>query len=222
MMPQAPGHGTAAPPAEFSRAIETCRLMQAPTRQVMSNRPEILRRTLVASTRLFRVEEIALRFSNGIEVVYERLRASDRGAVLIVPVADPDTILLINEYSAGTDSYELGFPKGRIDGEESILDAAQRELREDVGNGARRLEHIRTVTLAPGYFGHTTHIVLAQDLYADRLQGDEPEPIEVIPWSLSNFDELMARSDFTEARSIMALYMARAALLPGDSGIRIE
>jgi len=182
----------------------------------MNKRPEILRRTVVATTRLFRVEEIALRFGNGTEVVYERLRGSERGAVLIVPVADPDTILLIREYSAGTDSYELGFPKGRIDGDESILDAAGRELREEVGFGARRLDLIKTVTLAPGYFGHTTHIVLARELYPDRLEGDEPEPIEVLPWSLSNMDELMTRADFTEARSIMALYMVRDALFTAD------
>jgi ADP-ribose diphosphatase len=54
--------------------------------------------------------------------------------------------------------------------------------------------------------------VLARDLYPDPLPGDEPEPIEVVPWSLDRVDELLGRDDFTEARSIVALYRVRDRL----------
>ena len=53
--------------------------------------------------------------------------------------------------------------------------------------------------------GHLTHILLAQDLHWSPLEGDEPEPIEVYPWSLDNISTLMQREDFTEDRSITAL-----------------
>jgi len=66
--------------------------------------------------------------------------------------------------------------------------------------------------VAPGYLFHTTHIVLARDLYPRRLEGDEPEPIEVVPWKISQLDRLLQRDDFTEARSIAALYMVRDKL----------
>jgi len=71
---------------------------------------------------------------------------------------------------------------------------------------------VQSVTLAPGYLRHTTHIVLARDLYPDPLPGDEPEPIEVVPWALDRADELLGREDFTEARSIAALYRVRDLL----------
>ena len=64
----------------------------------------------------------------------------------------------------------------------------------------------------PPYFSHVTDIILAEDLYPQRLDGDEPEPIDVVPWSLSQLDELLLREDCTEARSIAALYMARDLL----------
>jgi ADP-ribose diphosphatase len=55
--------------------------------------------------------------------------------------------------------------------------------------------------------------VLAEDLYPDRLEGDEPEEIEVVPWPLADIASLLQMEDCTEARSIAALYMVRERLL---------
>jgi ADP-ribose diphosphatase len=173
----------------------------------MHEKPEILATRTLCQSRLFRVEQVDLRFANGVEVQYERLRGSPRGAVLVVALLDADTVLLVREYAVGVERYELALPKGRIDGEESILDTANRELMEEVGYAARRLRLLRTLTVAPGYLGHRTHVVLAEDLYPQRAAGDEPEQIEVVPWRLSRLDELLARDDFTEARSIAALLL---------------
>jgi ADP-ribose diphosphatase len=122
-------------------------------------------------------------------------------------------VLLIREYAAGVERYELALPKGRVEEGENIDEAANREIREEVGYGARRLTLLKSMTLAPGYFSHATHIVLAEDLYEDRLEGDEPEALEVVPWPLANIAELVEHEECTEARSIAALYMVRERLL---------
>lgn len=178
----------------------------------MRKSPHILHTETIARTRLFHVEQLDLRFSNGVEVRYERLRTSSKGAVLVVPMLDRDTVLLIREYAAGVGRYELALPKGRIEPDEALLDAANREIMEEVGYGARTLRHVTSLTLAPGYLGHTTHIVLAQDLYARKEQGDEPEEIEVVPWRLDALNELLECEDCTEARSIAALFIVREML----------
>jgi ADP-ribose diphosphatase len=54
--------------------------------------------------------------------------------------------------------------------------------------------------------------VLAQDLCEERLVGDEPEELEVVPWKLSELHTLLERSDVTEGRSIAALFIAREYL----------
>jgi ADP-ribose diphosphatase len=174
----------------------------------MSDKPTILNKTTIAKSRLFRIESLDIQFSNGELRNYERLaRGSPRGAVLVVPMLDVETVLLIREYSAGVHRYEVGLPKGKIDEGESFLEAANRELKEEVGFGARKLHHLSSFSLAPSYLEHTTDIVIAQDLYPEKLPGDEPEELEVIPWKLSKINELIASGKCTEARSIAALFM---------------
>jgi ADP-ribose diphosphatase len=181
----------------------------------MRQKPEILHRQTLAKTRLFHIEQLELRFANGVETCYERLVSPAAGAVLVVPMLDDETLLLIREYGAGMERYELSFPKGRIESGEDLLDAANRELMEEVGHGAQHLQHVRTMTLAPGYIGHQTHVVLAQQLYPQRLEGDEPEEVEVVPWQLNRIEELLLRDDFTEARSIAALFLIRELMRHG-------
>jgi ADP-ribose diphosphatase len=178
----------------------------------MSRKPIITRTETIARTRLFRVEEVGLRFANGCEVNYERLRGSASGAVLVVPMLDDSTVLLVREYAAGVERYELALPKGIIEEGETTFEAANREIMEEIGYGARTLTHIKSVTLAPGYFSHATHLVLAQELYPERRPGDEPEAIEVVPWPLDRLTELCEREECTEARSIAALFLVRELL----------
>ena len=179
----------------------------------MRSEPEILNVEEIAKTRLFRIERVGLRFSNGTEVDYERIQGSAHGSVLIVPMLDDDTVLLIREYAVGVERYELTLPKGLIENAESSVDAANREIMEEVGYAARSLEQITSFTLSPGYLASITHVVLAQDLYAKRCDGDEPEELEVVPWSLSRLDELLKSGSCSEARTIAALYMVRDRLL---------
>ena len=174
--------------------------------------PAIVRQETVAKTRIFHVEQLDLRFSNGVETRYERLVGSENGAVLIVPVLNGDTVLMIREYAAGVHRYELALPKGRVEAGESLLAAANRELMEEAGYAANRLRHLTSLTLAPGYLSHTTHIILAEDLYPQAAEGDEPEAIEVVPWPLARLSDLLACEDCTEARSIAALFLAKEAL----------
>jgi ADP-ribose diphosphatase len=166
----------------------------------------------LANSRFMRAEQLDLEFSNGERRTYERLKSSGVGAVIIVPMQDEDTVLLVREYGAGVGRYELGLPKGRLDNDETAEQCADRELKEEVGFGARKLTRLHTLSLSPSYMMHTAHVVLAQDLYAERLVGDEPEELDVVPWKMSELHTLIGRDDVTEGRSIAALFMAREYL----------
>lgn len=180
--------------------------------------PEILARRLVAESRLLRIESVDLRFSNGEERRYERVQGSDRGAVMVVPMLDDETMLLVREYAAGLHNYQLGFPKGLIDPGETPPQAANRELREEIGYGAKELIKLNTVTMAPAFFAASMTLFVGLDLYPEQLVGDEPEPLEIVPWKLNNVDALLAQPDFTEARSVTALLLLQRWLNKQPTG----
>jgi ADP-ribose diphosphatase len=159
--------------------------------------------------RMMRAERLDLEFSNGQRRTYYRLKTHGLGAVIIVPMLDDETVLLAREYAAGLHHYEIGLPKGRLEEGESILEAANREMKEEIGYGARSLVELTRLSLAPGYMTHVTHIVLARDLYPEKLEGDEPEELDVVPWPIADLSGLTARPDCTEGRTIAALYIAR-------------
>ena len=184
----------------------------------MSKLPKIHGRRELDPGKLFRIEQLDLEFSNGERRRYERLKSQGLGAVIVVPLKDDDTVLLVREYAAGLHHYEIGLVKGRLEPGEDVLEAAQRELQEEAGYAARELTELTALSLAPGYMTHVTHVVLARDLYESRLEGDEPEELEVVPWPLERLHELVSRPDCTEGRTIAALYIARDHLEHGQPG----
>ena len=108
----------------------------------MPTKPLILKRRQLAKTRLFQIEEQDLQFANGARRVYERLLRFGEGAVLIVPMLDDETVLLVREYGAGIGDYQIALPKGAIDPGEDALQAANRELMEEVGRVRLLLVHL--------------------------------------------------------------------------------
>ncbi len=175
---------------------------------------------IVAKSKLFQIEALDLQFTNGSVRQYERISGTGlgMGAVIIVAINAKNSFYLIREYAAGTENYELAFPKGLIDPGETALEAANRELQEEVGFAARHLTVLRQMSLAPGYFGAHMDVVLATDLYPSVLPGDEPEPIEVIEWPVETSEQLLHQTDFSESRSIAALYIVKQWLKQQANG----
>jgi ADP-ribose diphosphatase len=177
-----------------------------------AKQPIILRHTAIAKTRLFRIEEVDLEFSNGEQRTYERLANNSAGAVLIIAMPDPQTLLMVREYAVGVERYELTFPKGKIDPGEDILTAAERELMEETGFAAAKLSHLHSLSLAAGYSTHFTHIILAEGLSPALAEGDEPEPLEIIHWPVHNMHQLLTHPECSESRTIAALYICQQHL----------
>jgi len=178
--------------------------------------PTILRRQIVAKSELFTVEQLDLRFSNGNLRTFEKLINKEKGvsnAVMIVAINAQNQVILIEEYSAGTEDYQLTLPKGLIEKGEDILAAANRELQEEAGFKAHKLKYLTNLSLSPGYMEQFIHVVLAQDLEPSKLAGDEPEPLTVFTHDLADLMGLINNKKFSEARALAALFMAREILL---------
>ena len=174
--------------------------------------PQILNIEPVVQTQIFEIEAVKLLFSNGEKRSFERFVYLPEGVVMVVPLIDKDTILLIREYCAGIEDYVLTLPKGKAEKNESFFEAANRELQEEIGYGAHDLQLLRTLSNSPSYSATRMHVLLARDLYVSKLIGDEPEPIEVVPWPQAKLPELMLKEEFSEGRAIAALCLAQLYL----------
>lgn len=179
---------------------------------MMRNPPIIHARRRIEGSNFLRAEQLDLEFSNGERRTFERLASFHSGAVMIVPMRDADTVLLVREYATGMERYELGLCQGKLDAGETPEEGANREMKEEIGFGARNIIVLGAVSTSPQYMTAMAHIVVATDLYAERLEGDEPEPLEVVPFPMADLHELLAHPEVSSARSIAALFMAREFL----------
>ena len=102
-----------------------------------------------------------------------------RDAVTILPLDSDGQIWFVRQYrhAAGRELLEL--PAGVAEPGEDVLVSAQRELREEIGMGAKNLQKIGGFFLAPGYSTEYMHVFLATELYPSSLPGDESELIRI-------------------------------------------
>lgn len=158
-------------------------------------------------TKIFTIKELELELDSGKKITRQILDKGDTS--LIVPINIHNELILIKEYFPAIDEYQLGLPKGRIDPGLNPLETANKELQEEIGYRANKLEEIGIVTISPGYITQKTHIFLATDLVESSLTGDEEEPLEIVIYPFLKFENLITQKKMTDARMIAALYLAR-------------
>lgn len=164
----------------------------------------------IYKTKIFTIKELELQLENGRKVTRQIL---DKGnTALIVPINLHNELILVKEYFPAIDEYQLGLPKGRIDLGLNPLQTANKELQEEIGYKANKLEEIGVVTMSPGYITQKTHIFLATNLVESRLEGDELEKLEIVLYPFAKFENLISQKKITDARMLAALYLARRFL----------
>jgi len=128
------------------------------------------------------------------------------GAVAILPVDDHGNIYFVNQYRHATGGMLLEIPAGKLDQNESPEDCAQRELREEIGMGAREMKKIGEYYLLPAYSTQKMHIFLANKLFNETLPGDEDEDLTIVKMAKSDVLNKLKSGEFSDAKSIIALY----------------
>lgn len=135
-----------------------------------------------------------------------------RNEVLVVPLTQQEEIILINEPSAAFGGLTLVLPGGVAEQGETHEQAALRELQEEIGYTAARLDFLSEVRPFSKYIALQSFIYLARDLVPSKLQGDEAYPISMEKVPLKNFEYLITSGQLCDARVIAALFMARSFL----------
>jgi len=113
-------------------------------------------------------------------------------------------------HAAGLDLLEL--PAGTRDEDEDPEVCARREIREETGMAAGKLEHLGGFYLAPGYSTEYMHVYLATDLHHDPLEADADEFLSLEAVPLAEALARAARGEIPDAKSLAALLIAQRRL----------
>ena len=98
-------------------------------------------------------------------------------------------------------------PQGGIDENEKIFDAAKRELREETGFTADKIEHICSFWTTPGFTNELMHAYLATGLHPGQMQLDEDEILSVITLPLKSVVPMIRNGEIRDAKSIASLML---------------
>lgn len=166
---------------------------------------------LVFQTKFFKIKDILLENQYKKQVTYQIIEK--KNSALLVPLTSDNNVLFIEEFYPAINQYQLGLPKGRLDEGYNELQTANKELQEEIGYKANKLDSLGILTLSPGYLTQKTHIYLARELQESKLDtGDELEELKIVRYPLNKFEELIEKGKLTEARMIAALFLTRSFL----------
>lgn len=153
-----------------------------------------------------------VRFPNGKVGELEMIRHSGASAVLPFlgdPASDDPTILLIRQYRYAADGFIYEIPAGRLEPGEPPEKCAVRELREETGCTATKMEHLYTMYTTPGFTDEKIHLFVATGLERGDSALEQDEFVEAVPTAMSAALRLIKNGTINDAKTALSiLYVA--------------
>jgi len=137
------------------------------------------------------------------------------GASAVVPMLDGDEaadprVLLIRQFRHAADGYIWEIPAGRLDPGETPEQCGVRELEEETGMRARRMEHLTTIYTTPGFTDERIHLFLARGLEQGPHRREADEFLELRPTPFSVVRSMIERGEITDGKTLVGLLYADA------------
>ena len=158
--------------------------------------------------KVINVDIDTVEFPNGSVGELEMVRHPGASAVvpfLTDPNGDDPQILLIKQFRHAAESFIYEIPAGKLDGEEPPIECAHRELREETGCTASRMEHVYTFYTTPGFTDEKIHVFMASGLSRGEVAHEKDEFMTVETVTLSAALELVKKGELVDAKTALAL-----------------
>jgi ADP-ribose pyrophosphatase len=173
--------------------------------------PQILSSTEVFAGRVFSVAVDEIREG---DKTYQREVVHHPGSAVIVPVFDDGTIALVRQYRHPAVRYLLEVPAGTLKRGEVPEEGAARELEEELGFVAGRLEKLTEFFVSPGFCEEKMWVYLAQDLVETRQQLEDDEILEVVRIPFSQALSMITTGEIEDAKTIIGIMLAAPRVGP--------
>jgi len=165
----------------------------------------------VYSGRIVNLDIDRVRFPDGSVGELEMVRHSGASAVLPFasdPAGEDPQLLLIRQYRYAAERYLYEVPAGRLDPGEAPLACATRELLEETGCTAERVEFLTTIFTTPGFTDERIHLYMATGLTRGESNREADEFIEVVTRPMSEVLGLIERGEIVDGKTIVAVLFA--------------
>lgn len=161
--------------------------------------------------KIFRLDKDTVRFPDGSESEFDIVRHP--GAAAVVPfLSDPEgeepQILLLRQFRYAADGYIYEIPAGRLDAGEEPIDCAVRELKEETGCSADRMEPLFTMFTTPGFTDETIHVFMATGLTHGQSAREPDEFADVVIMRLAEALELIQQGAVPDGKTALAILYA--------------
>ncbi len=171
---------------------------------------ELLKSEIVYPGRAFTIRRDTLRLPDGREAGFDIVEHV--GSVVILPLDANGHLLFVRQYRHATGLDLLELPAGTLDEGEAPEACARREIREETGMAAGKLEPLGGFYLAPGYSTEYMYVYLATDLRYDPLEADADEFLSVERLPVAEALAMCERGQIPDAKSLAAFLLARKHL----------
>lgn len=171
---------------------------------------ELLRSEMLLKGRAFAIRRDWMKTPDGRETKFDIIEHG--GSVVIAPLDAEGNLLFVRQYRHATGQDLLELPAGTLDEDEHPDVCAAREIREETGFAARKLERLGQFYLAPGYSTEFMVVYLATDLVHDPLEADADEFLSVERIPFAKALEMARNGEMPDAKSLAALLLCEPRL----------
>ena len=171
---------------------------------------------LIASHRIYTGKVVSLdvdqvRFPDGTTGEMEIIRHSGAAAILPFisdPAGEDPQIMLLRQYRYAAGGYLYEVPAGKLEKGENPKDCAKRELKEETGCSAQRIEHMFSFLTTPGFTDEVIHSFMATGLTTGEKQLEADEFSEVVTFKLSQALKMIQTNEIRDAKTALIILYA--------------
>ena len=170
-------------------------------------KPEIVSTETVYKGKVFDVELAQIRDG---ENEYAREIVTHHGSCVIVPVFADNTVALVKQYRHPARKYLLEIPAGTLNETEAPEVGAAREVEEEIGVRAGKIEKLCEFYVSPGFLSEKMHVFLATDFTESVQNLDEDEFLSIEKYSFEQLYAMIKNGEIEDAKTIAGVILAGA------------
>ena len=172
-------------------------------------KPEILSTETIYKGKVIDLVEDEIRQDG---ITYKREIVQHKGSAVIVPVFDDATIALVRQYRHAAGDFLLEIPAGTLNAGEDARIGAIRELEEEIGVVAEKVEKLSEFYVSPGFLTEKMHLILATGLMPTAQRLEEDEILSIERYSFARGAEFVREGKIQDAKTIIGIMLAASHL----------